>query len=146
MSATTSTTPGSDPITTFLSRFGLRDVAHFLVPYAATIAALLGATSTTDLKSVGLAAIPGAAAVAFRQLFPHTTVSASEVGSAVTILSGVLDKVEPKATPVVTVVGQDVEKAVTDLTPAVPTVVPTAPPAAAAPPAAPTPPVAPLAK
>lgn len=108
----------SDPVTTFLARFGLRDVGHFLAPFAATLATLLGATSLGDLKTLGFAAIPGVAAVAFRQLFPHTTVSAAEVGSAVATIEKVTARIVPVTVQdVVAAVGTDVSTAAAVMTP-----------------------------
>lgn len=138
-------TTTSDPVTRFLTRFGLRDVGHAAVAYGATIAATLNLSSTDAAKASLIAAIPAVGAVAFRQLFPHVSVTSAELGSAVADVEHALAKVKAPA-EVVTLVGtvaKTAEAAVADLKPPValaapvkvaapaPAPIATAPPAAA---------------
>lgn len=130
-------TTSVDPVTKFLSRFGLRDLGHAAVAYGATILATLNLTSASTVRDSLVAAIPAVAAVAFRQLFPHVTVTAAEVSTAVSDVEHVLAKVNVPAsvTSVVGQVGNTVVQAAGDLHPAIPVIAVTA--AAVAPAAAP---------
>lgn len=122
-----------DPVTKFLARFGLRDLGHFIVGYVSLLLPTINLSSIHVTKAAVLALIPGAAAVAFRQLFPHVAVSATELGTAVGDAERALAKVTaiaPTTTSWITKV-EGVAKsalpvadaAVADLTPAVPVAV-----------------------
>lgn len=111
----------ADPVTTFLSRFSLRDLGHFVVAYVATILPELNLTAIHVSKAALLAAIPAAAAVLFRQIFPHATVTSAEVGTAVANVEDALARVHAPATisAVLTQVGKVVQTAAADLPPVV---------------------------
>ena len=120
---TTPAVPKKDPVTSFLSRFSWRDIAHFLAPFAATVAVL---ASSPNWPVGAKAVVPGLAAVLFRQIFPNKTVTPSQVGSAVAVVQAVLGKV-----PVPTVVKTIVNDAapVVEQAAAATAVPPSAPPA-----------------
>lgn len=102
----------TDPLTKFLARFSLRDLGHALSAYVATVLPTLTATNVGS-KAFWLALIPAAATVLYRQIFPHTTVSASEVNTAVSIAEKALAKAgvtSPVLTRGITVAGADADK------------------------------------
>lgn len=138
-------TTNSDPVTRFLSRFGLRDVGHALVAFIGTILAAYNITNVPLNKAALLAGVPTVAAVVFRQLFPHVTVSNAEVSSAIADVEHVLSKVKAPAALTATIgeVGSLAQAAAGKLAPpaslAQPVPVPAAPLPAPAPAATPVP-------
>lgn len=98
----------TDPVTTFLARFSLRDLGHALFAAAAVLVPALVWTSFGALKVSLFAALPAVATVLFRQLFPNVNVTPGQVNTAVGQLDGILSKV--KAPPVVATVVNDAAK------------------------------------
>lgn len=62
-------------IAAFAKTLNGRDAGHFAAAFVSSLAILIMQTDHPLTKDVVLAAIPGAAAVAFRQVWPNTDLS-----------------------------------------------------------------------